>query len=147
MRAQGQARPNRPELNASAPLILIVDDSPDDREIYSQFLESRGFRSVTAADGETALRLGRDRQPDVIVMDLSLPGLDGWGATRLLKNDRLTAHIPIIACTGHAFGAPVEQALDAGCDAYIVKPCLPDDLLNEIKRHLTRRDRPQRRRA
>jgi CheY-like chemotaxis protein len=75
-----------------------------------------------------------------------MPQLDGWEATRRLKRDPRTAHIPVLACTGHAFGAPVERAIEVGCDAYVVKPCLPEDLLQHIRRLLAR-PRPDHRRA
>jgi two-component system cell cycle response regulator DivK len=106
--------------------------------MYSSFFAVKGLRFVTAGDGETALQVARDVKPDVIVMDLSLPRVDGWEATRRLKRDARTAQIPIIACTGHAFGAAVERALEAGCDAYVVKPCPPEDLLFEVERALER---------
>jgi len=76
-------------------------------------------------------------QPDLIVMDLSLPRLGGWEATRRLKANSSTTHIPVLACTAHAFGSAVERALVAGCDAYLVKPCLPEDLTREVRRLLS----------
>jgi len=76
-------------------------------------------------------------QPDLIVMDLSLPRLGGWEATRRLKGNSSTTHIPVLACTAHAFGSAVERALVAGCDAYLVKPCLPEDLTREVRRLLS----------
>ena len=77
-------------------------------------------------------------RPDVIVMDLSMPMLDGWAAIRTLKRHRGTARIPIIACTGHVEGGSGEAAIEAGCDAYLLKPCLPDHLLKEIRAQLVR---------
>jgi two-component system, cell cycle response regulator DivK len=121
-----------------APLILIVDDVSDQREMYAEYLESRGFRVETAADGASALVFTLALLPDLIVMDLSMPHLDGWETTRRLKQDPRTAKIPVLACTGYVFGTYVERALEVGCDAYVAKPCLPVDLLQEINRLLAR---------
>ncbi len=115
------------------PLILIVDDFADNREMYTQFLEFSGFRVAEAQNGHEALDKAFDLQPDLIVMDLSLPGLDGWEATRRLKADGRTRTIPVIALTGHALAGHSKGAMDAGCDAFITKPCLPERLMEEIK--------------
>lgn len=120
----------------SAALILVVEDDRDLRELYATHFESEGFRVATAADGEQGLRRAYELLPSVIVMDLSLPRLDGWEATRRLKRDWRTARIPIIACTGQVLRGAVEEAIVAGCDAYVTKPCLPEHLLGEIKRFL-----------
>jgi two-component system cell cycle response regulator DivK len=117
-----------------------VDDDRDQREMYSRYLTWRGFRVETAGDGLQALNLVRVSTPDAIVMDLALPHLDGWEASRRLKEDPLTRRIPILACTGHVLRASLERAMDAGCDAWVVKPCLPEDLLDEIRRMLSRAD-------
>src|SRR5881396_3124854 len=109
-----------------APFVLFVDDNGDLRNLYATYFEAEGFRVDTAGDGVTGLAHARAALPDVIVADLSMPHLDGWEMTRRLKRDPLTAHIPVIACTGHAYGGAAERALDAGCDAYIVKPYLPN---------------------
>jgi two-component system cell cycle response regulator DivK len=122
----------------SAPVVLIVDDDADTREMYSTYLTSQGVRVLLAGDGFTATRVATSLHPDVIVMDLSLPRVDGWEATRRLKADRTTAHIPIIALTGHVSGGSAEWAIDAGCDVYVLKPCLPDHLLKEIRAQLAR---------
>jgi two-component system, cell cycle response regulator DivK len=119
------------------PLILVVDDDGDQRELYRRYLTWRGLKVETATDGQQALNIVQMSFPDLIVMDLSLPHLDGWEATRRLKQDVLTRHIPILACTGHVLSASLERALDAGCDAWVVKPCLPQDLLVEIRRVLS----------
>src|SRR5207237_1936607 len=118
------------------PLILVVDDFEDNREMYTQSLRFNGYRVAEAVDGLDALTKSAALQPDLIVMDLSLPRLDGWEATRRLKGNSNTAHIPILACTAHAFGSAVERALIAGCDAYLVKPCLPEGLRREVRRWL-----------
>jgi two-component system cell cycle response regulator DivK len=131
-------RPRQPAREYPAPLILICDDNPDDREMYATYFLAKGYRVQTAGDGDLAFRYAVESRPDAIVMDLSMPRVDGWEATRRLKADARTRHIPIIACTGHAFGASVERALVVGCDAYVVKPCRPRDLLTEVRRHLVR---------
>ena len=120
-----------------ATLVLLVDDYPDNRDIYVQFLTYAGLRVEEAENGHQALDKAFTRRPDVIVMDLSLPGLDGWEATRRLKQDPRTRDIPVIALTGHALAGHSKVAFDAGCDAFITKPCLPERLLEEIRAILT----------
>jgi len=126
----------------NAPLVLVVEDDADTRRLFTEFLAADGFRVSTAADGLAAVVTATHERPDVIVMDLSLPQVDGWNASRQLKRNDATARIPIIACTGHTLGGSVERALDAGCDAYITKPCPPDVLAREIRKvlRLTRPD-------
>jgi two-component system cell cycle response regulator DivK len=114
-------------------LVLLVDDYPDNRDIYVQFLTYSGMQVEEAENGHQALDKAFALHPDVIVMDLSLPGLDGWEATRRLKDDPRTRDIPVIALTGHALAGHSKGALDAGCDAFITKPCLPERLLDEIR--------------
>jgi two-component system cell cycle response regulator DivK len=116
-----------------APLILVVDDFADNREMYTQFLEFSGFRVAEAQNGHEALEKAFALNPDLIVMDLSLPGLDGWEATRQLKANDHTRRIPVIALTGHALAGHSKGAMEAGCDAFITKPCLPERLMEEIK--------------
>jgi CheY-like chemotaxis protein len=118
------------------PLILVVDDYPDNREMYSAYLRFHGIEVVEAANGGEALTHAFERPPDLVVMDLSLPGVDGWQATRLLKADPRTKDIPVIAVTGHALAGAPEEAAAAGCDGFLTKPCLPEDLLREIQRML-----------
>jgi CheY-like chemotaxis protein len=120
------------------PLVLIVEDHGDTQYIYAAYFSAHGFRVQTGSDGETAVRRAIESKPDVIVMDLALPQLDGWEATRRIKKDPRTAHIPIVACTAHVLGTPVERALEAGCDSFLAKPCLPEDLLREVQRLLAR---------
>jgi two-component system, cell cycle response regulator DivK len=114
-------------------LVLLVDDYADNRDIYVQFLTYSGLRVEEAENGHQALDKAFELRPDVIVMDLSLPGLDGWEATRRLKGDPRTRGIPVIALTGHALAGHSKGALDAGCDVFITKPCLPERLLDEIR--------------
>ena len=118
------------------PRVLLVDDYPDAREMYSEYLQFSGFEVVEAANGMEALQSAIDASPDIILMDLSLPVMDGWEATRRLKADERTASIPVVALTGHALAGISEGAKRAGCDAFVTKPCLPEDLVKEIRRIL-----------
>ncbi len=118
------------------PRVLLVDDYPDAREMYSEYLQFSGFDVVEATNGMEALQSAIDRSPDIILMDLSLPVMDGWEATRRLKADERTASIPVVALTGHALAGISEGAKQAGCDAFVTKPCLPEDLVKEIRRIL-----------
>src|SRR6476646_4304990 len=121
---------------SSAPLILIVEDFDDAREMYRDYLEFSGFRVETARDGREAIEKTRGLCPDLVLMDLSLPVMDGWEATRLLKSDPVTHKIPIVALSAHALAAEGERARNAGCDGFIAKPCLPPDLVAEIGKYL-----------
>jgi two-component system, cell cycle response regulator DivK len=120
------------------PRVLLVDDYPDAREMYSEYLEFSGFDVVEAGNGIEALQRAVDTSPDIILMDLSLPVMDGWEATRRLKADQRTASIPVVALTGHALAGISDGALKAGCDAFVTKPCLPEDLVKEIRKILDR---------
>jgi CheY-like chemotaxis protein len=126
---------------ALAPLVLIVDDVDHGREICAEYLEFRGFRVATAVDGLEALDKAFALLPDVILMDLSLPGIDGWEATRRLKQDARTREIPVVALTAHALPSAHERAKEAGCDSVVTKPCLPKDLEAEVRRQLAGRAR------
>jgi CheY-like chemotaxis protein len=116
--------------------VLIVDDYEDNREMYSQYLQYAGLRVAEAANGKEALSKTAELMPDVVVMDLSLPGVDGWQATRLIKEDPKTRDILVLALTGHALEGASQGARDAGCDGFLTKPCLPEDLCREIQRML-----------
>lgn len=118
------------------PRVLLVDDYPDAREMYSEYLQFSGFDVIEAANGQEALQRASDASPDIILMDLSLPVMDGWEATRRLKADPHTADIPVVALTGHALQGIYEGARQAGCDAFVTKPCLPEDLVLEIRKVL-----------
>jgi two-component system cell cycle response regulator DivK len=118
-------------------LILLVDDYQDGREMYADSLRFAGYRTLEASSGPEALQLAVDRRPDLILMDLSLPGIDGWEVTARLKKDARTQHIPIVALTAHALREERDRAERAGCDAFVAKPCLPDELLAEVQRLLT----------
>lgn len=118
------------------PLILVVDDYQDAREMYAEYLQFSGFRVAEAKNGNEAVEKAFELRPDLILMDLSLPGKDGWEATRELKSDERTRRIPVVALTGHALAGASEGAKKAGCDSFVTKPCLPDDLVLEVRRML-----------
>lgn len=122
------------------PVVLIVDDYPDTCEMYAAYLDLAGFRSIKANDGYEALRLATEYLPDVILMDLGLPGIDGYEVTRQLKSDVRTRHIPVVALTAHATPQQFDALVASGFDDLIMKPCLPDDLAEEVQR-LIRRNR------
>ena len=114
--------------------VLIVEDNTDNRFIYSAMLRHAGYEVILATDGMQGLELGRTRAPDIVLMDISLPGMDGLEVTRRLKADDATRQTPIIALTAHALPADRVRALEAGCDAYLAKPLAPPALLAEVKR-------------
>ena len=115
-------------------MILVVDDTLDARELYAEYLRIAGLRAEVAEDGQEALSKASSLRPRVIVMDLAMPRMDGWEATRRLKADPATRDIPIIALTGHAIERSRERAIEAGADGYLTKPCYPDTLLAEVHR-------------
>lgn len=118
------------------PLVLIVEDQSDLRRLYAQQLTISGFDVIEAADGAQAVTWTSLHDPDVVLMDLSLPVLDGWEATRRLKSDEKTAHIPVVALTAHDGAGDLQQATAAGCDWFVPKPCPPDALIAEVRRVL-----------
>ena len=120
------------------PLVLLVDDYADTRDLYRLALEVRGFRVVEAVNGQQAVEMTRALRPAVVLMDLSMPVLDGWMATRLLKGAPDTAGIPVVALTAHAREIDRTRALDAGCDVFLSKPCLPSHLVDRINQVLSR---------
>ena len=124
----------------SAPLVLVVDDFEDNRAMYVEYLQFQGFRVVEAVNGEEAVDRATNLLPAVVIMDLSLPVMDGWEATRRIKSNAKTKHIRDIALTGHAEPAHAKRALEAGCDDFVAKPCLPENLLAKIKEHLEAAD-------
>jgi len=127
---------DKDDKKADRPRVLLVDDYPDAREMYAEYLEFSGFDVVEAENGMEALQRAVETAPDIILMDLSLPVMDGWEATRRLKADKRTAPIPVVALTGHALAGISEGAKKAGCDAFVTKPCLPEDLVKEIRKIL-----------
>ena len=118
------------------PLVLVVEDYADAREMYAAYLQFSGFDVEAATDGFEAVEKAVELLPDVVLMDLALPRMDGWEATRRLKGHDQTRHIPILALTGYALAGYAEGAREAGCDAFVTKPCLPDALVVQIRRLL-----------
>jgi CheY-like chemotaxis protein len=120
--------------------ILVVEDNDLNRELLARRLKRKGFDVVHAADGIEGVRLARESHPDLILMDMSLPGMDGWQATRVLKSDAATVHLPVIALTAHAMAGDFEKAIEAGCDDYDTKPVDMPRLLGKIERLLALRE-------
>lgn len=110
------------------PLVLLVDDYDDSREMYAEFLEHSGFRVCQARDGGQGLSKARELRPDLILMDLSLPGMSGWEAIQRLKGDAETKSIPIIALSGHS-EAELASQRPVQWDYFLTKPCPPEDLV------------------
>ena len=117
--------------------MLLVEDQSDLRRLYAEQLTISGFDVIEAGDGAQAIAHTTRQAPDVVLMDLSLPGIDGWEATRRLKSDDRTAHIPVVALTAHDGAPELERATNAGCDWFVPKPCPPDALIVEIRRVLS----------
>jgi len=114
--------------------ILLVEDNEDNRSIYRTVLEHFGYAVLEAPDGEEGVRIARESIPDLILMDISIPLLDGWEATKLLKAEEGTSGIPIIALTAHALATDRIKAKEVGCDGYLAKPVEPRKVLEEVKR-------------
>jgi two-component system cell cycle response regulator DivK len=114
------------------PRILLVEDNEMNRDMLSRRLERRGYQVVIAVDGQQGIEAALTEPPDLILMDMSLPVLDGWEATRRLKAEAKTRAIPIIALTAHAMAGDREKALEAGCDDYDTKPIELPRLLGKI---------------
>ncbi len=106
----------------SGPRILIVEDNPDNRTLLTDILTALEYTVIEATDGEQGVAKATEERPDLILMDLSLPQMDGWTATRHIKANAALAYIPVIALTAHAMIGDREKALEAGCDDYISKP-------------------------
>jgi len=115
------------------PLVLLAEDFEDARELYRDYLQFSGFDVETANNGREAVTRALELQPDLILMDASMPVLDGWQATRELKSNPATQHIPVLALTAHAFDDARREARTVGCDGFVTKPCLPDDLVTKVR--------------
>lgn len=112
--------------------VLYIEDNDDNVYMLTRRLERRGHQVSVAADGESGIDQARAEQPDLVLMDMGLPGIDGWEATRRLKADQVTAAIPVIALTAHAMEGDREKALAAGCDEFETKPVQLDQLLTKM---------------
>ena len=119
--------------------ILYIDDTENNRILVTRRLERSGYQVLTAVSAEEGLATAAARQPDLILMDMGMPDVDGWTATRKLKADPALAAIPVIALTAHAMQGDREKALDAGCDDYETKPFDFPRLLGKIESHLAAR--------
>mgnify|MGYP000011648062 CR=1 FL=1 len=117
-------------------IILLIEDNEMNRDMLSRRLERKGFKVIVAVDGQQGIDAARQDQPDLIIMDMSLPVLDGWEATRQLKADPNTQHIPIIGLSAHAMAGDREKAMDAGCDDYDTKPVELPRLLVKVSQML-----------
>jgi two-component system cell cycle response regulator DivK len=119
------------------PKILLVEDNEMNRDMLSRRLQRKGYQVILAVDGESSVKMAQTHAPDLVLMDMSLPALDGWEATRRLKSDADTQHIPVIALTSHAMSGDREKALEAGCDDYDTKPVELTRLLRKIEELLS----------
>jgi len=120
--------------------ILVVEDNEDNLQVVCDELEYAGYEVVSAGDGEEAIEKTLAETPDLILMDVSIPIIDGWEVTRRLKADPKTGNIPIIALTAHAMAGDEEKAKAAGCDGYIAKPCTPDEVAARVCRFFPGRE-------
>src|SRR5690606_35778479 len=112
--------------------VLLVEDQIEFLAVQKHYLERNGYQVLSAEDGVEAIRCARENRPNVILMDLSMPKLDGLTATRKLKEDPATSEIPVILLTAHAYGSAGRRAREAGCAAFVPKPCDPRRVLDEV---------------
>jgi CheY-like chemotaxis protein len=121
---------------ADSKTVLLVEDNEDNRTVYRTILEHFGYQVIEAKNGEDGIRMAREEKPDLILMDISIPVVDGWEATRILKSEEPTASIPIIALTAHALATDRAKAVEVGCDGYLAKPCEPRRVVAEVERFI-----------
>lgn len=135
------AQMNTPVANARAEshLILVAEDNEDNRIIAVTILRHFGYRVIEAETGAAAMALARAERPSLILMDVGMPDIDGWTATRTLKDDEHTRSIIIVAFTAHALPSDRQHAIDAGCDGYLAKPIDPMRLVREVEQALAGR--------
>ncbi len=123
------------------PRILLVEDNDMNRDMLSRRLQRKGYEVLIAVDGETGMKMAASERPDLILMDMSLPKIDGWEATRRIKGLPETASIPVIALTAHVMAGDRDRALEAGCDDYDAKPIEFERLLGKMKVLLKEQDK------
>jgi CheY-like chemotaxis protein len=123
-------------MSNSGKTVLLVEDNEDNRIVYSTILQHFGYRVMEALNGEEGIAKARAERPDLILMDISIPIIDGWEATQVLKRDPETRSIPIIALTAHALASDREKAMEVGCDSYLAKPCEPKTVVSEVARFI-----------
>jgi CheY-like chemotaxis protein len=116
--------------------ILVVEDNKDNMTLITDILSALGYAAIEAKDGEEGVKAAQTEKPDLILMDLSLPRVDGWTATRMIKADPALAAIPVIALTAHAMAGDRERALEAGCNDYVTKPINLRDLKSKLQQFL-----------
>ena len=126
--------------------VLLVEDNEDNRFIYATALRYVGYEVIEAVSGRQGIERAREQMPDLILMDISIPDVDGWEATIVLKADPLTRHIPIIAVTAHVLPGDERRSMEAGCDGYLAKPVSPATLIAEVDRRFGRPSTPEIRR-
>lgn len=119
--------------------ILVVEDNLDNMTLITDVLQSLGYEAILARDGEEGVKMAGTEKPDLVLMDLSLPKMDGWTATRLIKADENLAKIPVIALTAHAMVGDRDRALQAGCDDYLTKPLNLRELAQKLSEHIASR--------
>src|SRR4029077_7378137 len=130
----------RTSMNGKGKTVLLVEDNEDNRIVYSTILRHFGYTVTEALNGEEGISKARAEKPDLILMDISIPIIDGWEATQVLKHDPATNDIPIIALTAHALASDREKAMEVGCDGYLAKPCEPRAVVAEVQKFLGRDD-------
>ena len=118
--------------------ILVIEDTEDNRQILRDLLTAAGYEIVEATDGATGVAMAAEQMPDLILMDIQLPVIDGYEATRRIKADPTTRHIPIVAVTSYALAGDELKTREAGCDGYIAKPYSPRHLLEKVREFLAR---------
>src|SRR4030095_1433578 len=128
----------RTRMNGKGKTVLLVEDNEDNRIVYSTILRHFGYTVTEALNGEEGISKARAEKPDLILMDISIPIIDGWEATQVLKHDPATNDIPIIALTAHALASAREKAMEGGCGGYWAKPREPRAVVAEVQRFLGR---------
>jgi two-component system cell cycle response regulator DivK len=123
-------------MNEQKKTVLLVEDNEDNLVVYRTILEHVGYVVIEARDGEEGISRAHEEQPDIILMDISIPKLDGWQATERLKGDGHTREIPIIALTAHALEEDRAKAMRAGCDGYLAKPVEPRRVVQEVEKFI-----------